>query len=358
MSKTTKKKYELKQLTIEITKKCFNECVHCSAYKQGEEKEKRLEKETIISIINDFVSLGGIELNISGGEPILHPNIFEIAIHAKKKGLKVNLFTCGIIPDDLLCDEFNLFGKLKEVTFNQIQITLHGSHAETHDQITEHPGSFEKTSLFIERLVKEEENVIVHFVPMQVNSDEIEDLIDFLIYLGVLKLHVLRFYPQGKGLINKDWLMLDGQVTANLINKIVELEKNPDVKINLGHPGDFRFLINPEVKPNPCDAGIKQCMINVDGDVLPCPAFGDLTDWYAGNINLDKLSSIWFDSPVLNELRTGQEKIEHCSACVHFNICGGRCPAQRYRQHGNISIGPDPECPKDFFDKNRRRTIS
>lgn len=350
MFETAKEKFELKQLTIEITNKCFNECVHCSAYKPGEEKEKILEKETIISIINDFVSLGGIELNISGGEPILHPNLFEMATHAKKLGLKVNLFTCGIIPDDLLCDEFNLFGKFKEVNFDQIQITLHGSHAETHDQITEHPGSFEKTVSFIERLVKEEENVSVHFVPMQVNSEEIEDLIDFLKYLKVTNLHVLRFYPQGRGLCNKEWLMLDGQVTANLIKKIVELEKNPDVKIHIGHPGDFRFLINPDVKPNPCDAGINQCMINVDSDVLPCPAFGDLNDWYAGNINVDKLSSIWSDSPALITLRTGQEKVEYCSTCVHFDICRGRCPAQRYRQYGNISIGPDPECPKVFFE--------
>ena len=342
----------LNQITIEINKKCFNECVHCSAYVSGDDVKKILSFEKIKEIIDSFVILGGEEINISGGEPLLHPNIFEILSYAKSQKIRVNLFTCGIYSNNFSKQLIEkVVKKIEKSSVDELMITLHASYEEMHDQITKIEGTFNQTISFIKELLRRNQNVSIHFVPMQINSEDIEEVIDFLINLKVEKLQILRFIPQGRGLENRDWLSLKKDAFLHLLKKSLKFSDNKEIQINLGHPSDFRFLLNSIIQPKPCTAGTEQCMIDVNGNVIPCPAFGDLTQWIAGNIFQSNLSNIWTKSELFDQLRKFKyQKIQGaCKECEFLYLCKGRCPAERIRQNGALYQGPDPLCPKQLI---------
>lgn len=344
-----------RKLTFEITKKCFNECIYCSAYVSEENAKKVLSINDAKRTIDQFIQLGGQELNISGGEPLLHPNWFDITTYAKNKGLKVRLFTCGILSDKpiSLNELSNTIDMIAKVGFEAVEMTLHAPYSEMHDQITSVEGSFKDTYRFIKLLSSKVDNLEINFVPTQINADELEELVDFVAKLGIKKLNVLRFIPQGKGLTNKELLSLKKDQSARLVKVIMELSKRNDIDVNLGHPSDFIFLLDNSHKPKSCSAGKEQCMIKINGDVVPCPAFGDLDDWVAGNIFKERFETIWNESTVFIRLRKFDfKRIQgDCKVCVHLKFCQGRCPAQRIRENGDLYKGPDPECPKDYISK-------
>lgn len=230
-------------------------------------------------------------------------------------------------------------------------MTLHGPHSTMHDQITGVEGSFKTTSQFIKRLSSVTNNVEINFIPMQINSDELEEVVDFVASIGISRLNILRFIPQGRGLTNKDWLSLKIDQSARLIKVVSQLSKRKDICVSLGHPGDFIFLVDKSHKPDLCSAGKEQCMIKINGAVIPCPAFGDMPEWVAGNVFNQKLDYIWKESPVFVRLREFDYRRMQgdCKICRHLELCQGRCPAQRIRDNGDLYKGPDPACPKNYI---------
>jgi len=342
-----------RKLTLEIIKKCFNKCVYCSAYISEEDAKKVLSLKDAKSIIDQFVQLGGQELDISGGEPLLYPNWFDIANYAKNKGLVIRLFSCGIlsqkpIPSNQLS---NTIDRISKIGFESVEMTLHAPYADMHDQITCVKGSFKKTFQFIKRLSSIANNLEINFVPMQINADELEELVDFITGFKISRLNILRFIPQGRGRENEEWLSLKKDQSARLIKVALQLSKRNDIRVVLGHPGDFTFLLDQTRRLNACSAGKEQLMIKINGDVIPCPAFGDLPEWVAGNVFNQSLDSIWKESPILTRLRKFDFKLMQgeCKVCEYLDLCQGRCPAQRFRENKDIYIGPDPGCPKHYF---------
>jgi pyrroloquinoline quinone biosynthesis protein E len=342
-------KRQLKKLTIELTNKCYNECKHCSAFKEGKDLDRFMEYDQIINILDDLQFLEGEEIDLSGGEPLLHPRFYDIATYAKKKGFIVNVFTCGILSKKFDKKILKMHAdKIKKIGFNEVQITLHAPNATMHDEITRSPGTFDKTIAFIKMLKNNGENIGVHFVPMAINAEELEELVDYLIFLKLTRLNILRFFPQGRGKINEADLALQPEATAHMIKNVIELCKKPEIKIILGHPGDFRFIVDESHEPKKCSAGKSQCMIQIDGEVIPCPAFGELPDWVAGNVFKKSLIEIWRNSEVFLKLREFEfQRLKgECQTCQFLEKCQGRCPAERIRKNHDIYQGPDPDCPK------------
>ena len=73
------------KLTLEIIKKCFNKCVYCSAFVSEEDSKEVMAEDKAMSVVDQFSGMGGVTLNLTGGEPLLHPHLFDIAKYAKKK---------------------------------------------------------------------------------------------------------------------------------------------------------------------------------------------------------------------------------------------------------------------------------
>jgi radical SAM protein with 4Fe4S-binding SPASM domain len=346
----------LQEITVEITQQCLQRCVHCSSVASSFSRQA-LTKNEVVNIAQDFVDLGGKTIELSGGEPFLHSDIFGIIPLLKNLGLKVNIFTCGEIARS---GNFETTVKktvkaLKSCKVDKIVFSIHGANARTHDDIARTGNSFSHAVKFMKELINEKMYVGIHFVPMSTNFEEFRDLVDFAAKLGVKEISVLRFVPQGRGGINKNSLVLNKGEVAQLVELLTETEKRNDIRVKVGSHLDFTFLLDGN-RPKECMAGIRKCLIESNGYVIPCAVFKgmkdtDENDYIAGNVRKSSLREIWQTSDIFEKFRTFNPKSlkGECRTCQYLLDCKGRCPAQRIYDHGDFYQGPDNYCPKELF---------
>ena len=121
---------------LEITYRCNLKCVHCSIVPQDSKSE--LTFFQITEILDQVCQEGCLWLCLSGGEPLLREDFFDIYTYAKKKGFLVTLFTNGTLMTSELADQLAKFPP------RMIELTWNGIRQDTYERITQIPGSFQK----------------------------------------------------------------------------------------------------------------------------------------------------------------------------------------------------------------------
>ena len=352
----------LSSLTIEITNSCYLSCIHCSTIASRDSSE-RLPLSTIQQVINDWKSLGGKTIEISGGEPLLYPNLLKVIEYAKDKGMETCLFSCGVFNtpgSDLVNNELDIkIHKLKKAGLDKVFVSLHGSNAEYHNEVAQ-TEVFRHTTNFIRKLVEEDFYVGIHFVPLAINFESLQDITEYVAELGCREIGFLRFVPQGRGALNREMLTLSKDESLELIETLSEKLTSSNIEVRVGSHLDFCFLFIPGHRPKCCNAGIKKCLVTAKGKVIPCAVFKGLPEYVAGNVNESRLSQIWRNSPVFEELRNFNPKHikGECAKCHFLNVCEGRCPAQRVYDWGDLYRGPDKYCPKEALEQGQNTTIN
>jgi radical SAM protein with 4Fe4S-binding SPASM domain len=304
-----------------------------------------LAYEQVSNILKEAKMLGTRTIEISGGEPLLHPHIENI-IGQASKDFEVRLYTSGFtgghngIPRSLMAS-------FKKLGLNRIIFNLQGASAEVHERITQTEGSFDSAVASIKNAKDIGLWTGVHFVPMLPNFGEIRHLAELCSLLSVDELAILRFVNQGRGSENLDDLELSSKDFHELVLKIVdEKKKYKNMDIRTGCPMNFCSFVDTDIKPVKCKAGLSTLLINFDGQVVPCPAFKQTGVFTIGNICETSLLFLWEESSQLQELRNFDfKKISGCEGCNRLDTCQGRCMAQRFYYSGSIYAGPDPLCP-------------
>lgn len=341
--------YRLKELTLEITNACPLKCKHCSSF-AGRPLEDELTLAQVRDIIDDFDELGGEILEISGGEPFSSPHTYNTIEYAKHKGLRVYVYTCGVAESRSEPKPIggSLVDKMANLNVDKFYFNLQGASPKVHEQITRVDGSFRTAIDSIKNLIRSGFYVGIHIVPMKPNYKEIGSLVNLAESLGVREVALLRFVPQGRGDANRRELELSVNEFRELITAANEIkaESNPKINVRMGAPINFCFLVDDSLVPPRCTAGKDKCLISPEGNVFPCPAFKQNSNFIAGNVKQDSLINIWRKSLILSQFRNSDWKdLEgYCKACPFLSKCKGRCAAQRTLAHKGINKGPDPHC--------------
>jgi radical SAM protein with 4Fe4S-binding SPASM domain len=349
-----KSNFKLRELCLEITNACPMDCLHCSGSCDLSTRNM-LSLLEIRKIISDFAHLGGEILELSGGEPLMHPDIVEIITFAKSKGLEIILYTCGMALNAnrelLITPDFAY--KLQNSGLDKVIFSLQGSNSRIHDYITQRKGSFKNSIYGIRSLKSLDFWVGIHFVPMRPNFKELKDVIELCYNLGVNEIGLLRFVPQGRGFRNEELLNLSVKEFNDLTQTILHLRSSyGPLEIRIGRPINFCPIFDDSISKQPCNAGLTKCSITPNGNVVPCPAFKSPVSqnysFVAGNLKYCSLVEIWRKSPVWNAFRgfNFKKMEEPCGSCEHLNWCQGGCKAQRLllKETTNIFSGPDPLC--------------
>jgi radical SAM protein with 4Fe4S-binding SPASM domain len=347
--------YELKELCLEITNVCPLNCIHCSGACSSK-SSIMLSLKKIQQIINDLTVLGGRTLEISGGEPLLHPTLLQIINYARKSQLETVLYTSGNMLNtyrETTPILSSLASKLRKTGLNKVIFNLQGATSSTHEAITQVKGSFDNALHSIKVMRKFGFWIGVHFVPMKANFKEFPAICELSKHLQVNEIGVLRFVPQGRGRDNMQHLNLPKNEFAEFSSVLKEqVNKWGSQRIRVGRPVDFRFIIDPCETRTECDAGKSRCLISPDGKVVPCPAFKNSAGKYvAGNIKESSLVNIWNESSTWIDLRNFKcEQIgEPCNDCSLLKKCKGGCIAQKLLKYDDPFVGPDPCCFKDIL---------
>ena len=300
----------LKDITIEITQQCPNHCLHCSSLSSNY-KTFCLSFEKVTELINDAVVLGCKTINLSGGEPFVHPEITQIVDYIFEKGLHCYIYTSGIcliggVPGPISTKILKTIkGKVTKYIVN-----VESSDEETYNRImgTSFHG-FTMMKQFVRNVVAQGEVVEAHFVPMKPNYKQIPDVVKMCKEMGVSRVSFLRFVAQGRGLDNEKDLLLSEEELAETRNLMTECEINDAAGVRLGIP--FQNC----VKRVNCMTSISKLNIRYDGNVYPCEAFKNDQPKYiphatADNVYDKSLKDIYSNSVYLQQIRDLLEKYQ------------------------------------------------
>jgi radical SAM protein with 4Fe4S-binding SPASM domain len=342
--------FEPKWIAWEITRRCNLHCIHCrSSSEEVVNDHPDPKKEECIRIIDDITSFAKPVMVLTGGEPLLRKDFFEIAKYGTQKGLRVCLATNGTLVNDEICQ------KLKEVDIKMVSLSLDGPNEDIHDDFRKQKGAF-KATINAAKLFKK------HDIPFLINSsftkrnqNTIQEVYKLAKELGATAWYMFMIVPTGRAeeLLNE---LISREDYEKILNWHYDMEKNEkDVLVRpTCAPQYYRIILERSKKEGEkferrtlkfstggskgCIAGQLICLINVDGDVLPCSYF----PLPAGNIKKQSFKDIWENSELLKNLRNFSSYKGRCGVCEYVNVCGG-CRARAYCLKDDY-MEEDPYC--------------
>jgi len=350
---------DLEEVKIELTKNCPLSCIHCSS-NASSGNPLQLTREVVLSLLSQASELKVKSIVLSGGEPLLWPWIEDAVRTCRVLGLQSSIYSTGINITD---DGAKEIVTLANHGLNRIIFSLHSPFKFQHEVITRKPGSYEKTIEAMKELGKNGIEREIHFVPLKINYKHLPRLIELAKDLGIQRVSILRFVPQGRGaILKKSHEILMHKETLELRKSILVCRKQSDVNIRLGSPYNILFL-NEEVE---CIAARKTLYIGSNGNIYPCDAFKNTEPEEIGlhdpyhNILGHSLKTCWEQSEYLNTVRryltTPFE--DPCSNCSYLDKCKSGCLAQKVIEresieNGNIIKRADPLCLRRKFETNK-----
>ncbi|MHC1635217.1 MAG: radical SAM protein [Candidatus Methanospirareceae archaeon] len=310
-----------------VTFKCNLRCPHC--YIDAEERARKEELSTeegkmlidqIVELFSDKGSSGTI-LILSGGEPLLRKDIFDIAAYGTEKGLIVAMGTNGTLIDKEVAT------KLRESGVRKVAISIDSCIPEKHDSFRGVKGAWRRAIEGIRACISSDVDVQVNTTVTQQNYDEIDEIMDLAEREGASSFHLFFLVPTGRGVKMKD-------ISAEMYERMIEhvLMKIGERKLEVRPVCAPQFMRIASQKgldlrrwTRGCIAGISYCRIYPTGEVTPCPYL----PIKLGNIRETHFKEIWFHSPILKMLRDFDNLKGKCGICEYREVCGG-CRARAY----------------------------
>jgi radical SAM protein with 4Fe4S-binding SPASM domain len=333
-------------LILELTNRCNLNCIHCSV-SANERPGEELSTDEWKAVIKSISDMGVRAVGLSGGEPLLRRDFFEIASHAVDLGLLVGLVTNG-----LLIDEGNI-GEIRRLNLD-VQVSLDGSKPFFHDKIRGKEGSFERLQPKLELLAGNGVGFTIAAVATAVNYREVPRLLELAEEIGAKSFRVQPFFPVGRGRLHREELDLTPSMTREVTSFFVEETGKHEIDMGGFY---FQFALDPDFRPSEqscedgsCSAGRGFGGITHDGYVYPCSHIWHISE---DNVRERPLPWIWENSRIFNFFRSlrREDVSPVCQGCIYFSKCKGGCKAMnildgRFREpdsHCWIAAGPRGE---------------
>jgi radical SAM protein with 4Fe4S-binding SPASM domain len=317
---------------MDLTYRCNERCAHCYLphHDAGE-----LATAEIIRVIRQLADAGTLFLTLSGGEPLVRKDFFEIVAFARSLQFSVKLKTNGILIGAREAT------RLRALGVEKVQISIYSHRAEVHDSITRVKGSFGRSIQAIGFLKERGLKVAIATVLMNQNRDDYREVLALARSLDV----TCAFDPTITPFIDGDPSLLRLRISVSSLREVMLdqdlISGNQPVAVD-GPPDDAML------DGAPCSAGHTSIYISPYGDVFPCVQFPLPT----GNVRQRSFAEIWNKSPELGAVRSIRLRdLPICSSCVHSSSCT-RCPGLAYME-GDVRGPSSADCEKSFARTGR-----
>src|SRR3989304_677573 len=194
-----------KWIAWEATGRCNLSCIHCRSSSTLGSSEGDFTTKEAFKLIDDIASFCKPAFVLSGGEPLLRQDIFDIAEHGTKKGLRVCMATNGTLIDDDVCKN------MKRSGINMVSLSLDGSTPEIHDNFRNEKGAFEGALRGIEYLKKHQIDFLINSSFTKRNQEEIPKIYQLAKELGATAWYMFLIVPTGRGQEIVDELIPENQ---------------------------------------------------------------------------------------------------------------------------------------------------
>ena len=339
-----------------LIRRCNLACKHCYATSADIDFAGELDTAEAFAVMDDLKAFGVSVLILSGGEPLLRPDIFEISARAKAMGFYVGLSSNGtLIGDDNIDD-------IARIGYDYVGVSLDGMR-DTHDRFRRRQGAFDDSIHGI-RLCREAGIKIgLRFTLTQDNAAELPELLQLMRCEAIDKFYLSHLNYAGRGNRNRA-SDLHHRMTREAMDLMFETcwsDVQAGVRrefVSGNNDADGVYLLHWAQRriPQHVDALRKQLLrwggnasgvniANIDnlGNVHPDTMWWDYT---VGNVRERPFSQIWQDrsDPLMAGLKAAQRPLEgRCAICKHLDICGGNSRTRAWQLTGN-PWAEDPGC--------------
>ncbi len=328
-----------------LTERCNMACSHCyqSAW-HGEEMGLPAIRRTaaeVSEMVEDWAQRYAMvfapSFNITGGEPFLRKDLFEILSLLASLKWQIYLLTNGTLIDGEKARR--LAGLVQGV-----QVSIEGPEA-VHDSIRGR-GAFRAAAAGVKHLLDAGVPVNLNATISRLNVDRLDGLVAVGRELGVRRIGFSRLVPRGRG---KE--LAESMVPADRIEGVYKhllALSDGTLEIATGDPVAALLDIHDGVDSGDvpfggCAAGVSGLTLLADGTLTPCRRL----PIPIGNVQKESIREVWIESPVLNALRDRTRYEGRCGRCPHWAICRGcRAVAYAWQTSGGSEnyLGDDPQC--------------
>lgn len=342
-----------------LIRRCNLTCKHCYATSADMDFPGELNTEKVFSVMDDLKAFGVPVLILSGGEPLMRPDIFEISHHAKDMGFYVGLSTNGT-----LISEDNIHN-IVDVGYNYVGISIDGMR-ETHDKFRRKQGSFDEAMQGIRLCHAAGIKVGLRFTLTQDNKQDFPALLKLMDDEGIDKFYLSHLNYAGRGNKNRrdD---LHHRMTREAMDLMFETcladvragRQREFVTGNNDTDGVYLLLWARKNMPEQADhleqllkqwggnsSGVNISNIDNIGNVHPDTMWWEYT---IGNVKERSFSEIWMDTTdaLMAGLKLQHRPVEgRCAECRYYTICGGNTRTRAWQLTGNF-WAEDPGCYLD-----------
>jgi len=377
----------LKMIAWEVTRSCNLACSHCRASSKFGPYLNELTTKECFQLIDELASFGSLLVILTGGEPLLRKDIFQIIEYGHKQGLKLVM-----APNGTLLNEENV-KKIIASGIKRISVSLDGPDEASHDQLRQVPGAFKRAQEGIERAKSLGLEFQINSTISQRNIKQLPEIMKLAKDLGAKAHHIFLLVPTGraKEMVNEELssqeyeeaLKLFSQEKKNSaldlkatcaphFNRILlqqhsdngtvvrcaasrhserspkgeakNLDKNEILRSAFSLPQNDRSGISQQshnacsLRGRGCMGGVSFCFISNTGDLQPC----GYLEIKCGNVRDQGFKKAWLSSEVFNNLRDFSKYKGKCGRCEFQAVCGG-CRARAYALTGDY-LAEEPYC--------------
>ncbi len=313
------------------------------------DKHPDFSTDEAFRIIDDISGYAKPVIVLSGGEPLLRSDVFDIAKYGTEKGLRMCIATNGSLVTDEIC------GKMKSAGIRIVSLSLDGSTGEVHDDFRSQQGAFSGTIKAAGLFKKHGIEFIINSSFTKRNQEEIPKVYKLAKELGATAWYMFMIVPTGRGeeIMSE---LISSEDYEDILEWHYEMEKDEsDILVRpTCAPHYYRVVLQKSAKKGEkfqrrslkfstggakgCIAGQLIALIDVDGNILPCSYFPKS----AGNVREKSFKDIWENSELFKELRDFKRYKGKCGSCEYINVCGG-CRARSYSVYGDY-LAEEPFC--------------
>lgn len=310
---------------------CNARCLHCSS-NSTRRSPGELDTAEAKNLMTQFARAGVVDLAVSGGEPLLRGDLFDVVGHARALGISVGIGSNG---GRLTPRQARL---LAASGVGRFQVSLDGTRA-AHDRLRRWPGLFDRVRQTIDTVAGLGVRVHVCCTITRLNVAELEEFVAFVATWPVRRINFSRYVSTGRG---TGMLDIDDSAWGDVVRRCVALRDAYAGRLEITTHLAQQILVDPCVAELPafigCQAAVGQGCVTATGDVLPCV----LLPIPMGNVRQRPFAAIWRDSPVAARLRDRSALRGACGSCAVRERCGG-CRAVAYARTGDY-LAADPRC--------------
>ena len=333
----------------ETTRRCHYNCRHCRAEAADRPYEGELTTREAFRLLDNIASFSKPIMILTGGEPMIREDIYEIASYGTSLGLRMVMAPCG----NLMSRENTR--KMLDAGIKRISLSLDGPDRESHDSFRQVPGAFESAvkacGLAREAGLEFQINTTV----TRFNYKSMDRILALAIELGAVSFHPFMLVPTGRGKDLEEFV-IDAVEYEETLNWIYRQSLGGEIQIKpTCAPHYYRIYRQREEeagrKVTPATHGMnamtKGCLggqgfafISHTGQVQIC---GFLEE-KAGHIRESQwdFRKIWEESPLFREIRNRTNYQGKCGRCGYWKVCGG-CRGRAFAASGDYR-GEEPYC--------------